>query len=1024
MANVIDRLGWVLDEVTHSLGSFFRQNVEAYCDLVTAELSSDSILVDHTGGLVSLIELSGVNSLSGAEETHHVIDRLVSSLGPMLKHHAYSLQVVFEYDPDPRTGKRLIDEHVFRLRRGAKRNGLENVEDILADTSSALGANCSFERVTLAVSTASRLLHPKRLKEERKEDAAEKVANLPMGNGTQNTHLSVGAIVDAHQAYVEQVLSELGISGMATRLLDAHEACYLIRQQIDPEATSHQWRAQLAGDSFYPTNTGRPDQAETDLMWSPLDRQLIPRDPEIDSLRTVTIGDRTYMPMLVEQCPVEPKPFARLFSSLRTSKTPYRISFRLQGDGLARNNMRNQVASSMIFAGSQNQRIRRAFKELEYFVKEKKGVVVGLAIDAVTWAHTDQSEQLRPRYNQLSSSLQAWGGAEVAEAIGAPMDGVTASVPGLRISSPSNNVCIPLEKALLMLPLMRPSSPWRTGNMLLRSTDGKLFPYRAYSKQQDAWISLIFAPMGRGKSVLLNALNLGLCLDESNSNLPMIRVLDIGFSSSGLISLLKEALPASRKHEALYQKLTMSAESAMNPMDTPLGCRRPLPGHMSYLVDLFALLATPLNADAPVDGITGIAQMVIDMAYTRYSDDKYAKPYGAGTEPAVDKALEKLGIGADADSTWWEIVDALSAAGETVTAHIAQSRAVPLLSECAALAKDPAVTNVYKGQSPTKEPMGDYFWRLITEAVNDYPILNAPTRLNFGAARVISLDLQEVAPRGGGKSARQTAIMYSVAMWVMSSEFFIGEDVISHIHPKYRDYHLARIERLKNSKKRLGADEFHRTEGQPQVRGMFTTIIREGRKFKVEVVLASQRHSDFDDTMIGLSSVRFVLGADVGAYEETAKRIGLGETAAQVMRNQLNGPTKGGSNLLASFNVKSSPGIYTHLLTNTQGARALWAFSTSSDDVQLRGRLYKRLGQEMAREVLSLHYPGGSVEKEVERRSAVLDTDNDYGDIAAVDHDPLKAIEEELVVDADRLREYRVKAHLNIVEHDHDEAVV
>ena len=93
-----------------------------------------------------------------------------------------------------------------------------------------------------------------------------------------------------------------------------------------------------------------------------------------------------------------------------------------------------------------------------------------------------------------------------------------------------------------MLPIVRPASPWDNGALLFRTPDGKPWPFQPGSSQQTTWIDLVYARPGSGKSVLSNALNLALCLSAGITRLPRIAIIDIGPSSSGLISLLKEAL--------------------------------------------------------------------------------------------------------------------------------------------------------------------------------------------------------------------------------------------------------------------------------------------------------------------------------------------------------------------------------------------------------------------------------------------------------------------------------------------------
>src|SRR5690606_34180337 len=111
------------------------------------------------------------------------------------------------------------------------------------------------------------------------------------------------------------------------------------------------------------------------------------------------------------------------------------------------------------------------------------------------------------------------------------------------------------------------------GGMLFRTPDGKVWPYQTGSNLTTTWFDLIFAQPGAGKSVLMNALNLSTCLNAGLSALPYVAIVDIGPSSSGLISLIKEALPLNRQHEAAYYRLQMSHQYSINPFDTQLGCR-------------------------------------------------------------------------------------------------------------------------------------------------------------------------------------------------------------------------------------------------------------------------------------------------------------------------------------------------------------------------------------------------------------------------------------------------------------------
>src|SRR3546814_11081246 len=73
------------------------------------------------------------------------------------------------------------------------------------------------------------------------------------------------------------------------------------------------------------------------------------------------------------------------------------------------------------------------------------------------------------------------------------------------------------------------------------------------------------------------------------------------------------------------------------------------------------------------------------------------------------------------------------------------------------------------------EMVVDVFQRMISTALREYPILTLPTRFDIGQSRVVSLDLDEVAPRGGGPADKQTALMYMLARFVLAKDFYLNE---------------------------------------------------------------------------------------------------------------------------------------------------------------------------------------------------------------------------------------------------------
>lgn len=523
-----------------------------------------------------------------------------------------------------------------------------------------------------------------------------------------------------------------------------------------------------------------------------------------------------------------------------------------------------------------------------------------------------------------------------------------------------------------MMPINRPASPWKRGAMLFRSPDGKPWPFQPGSSEQTTWIDLVYARPGSGKSVLSNGLNLALCLSAGITRLPRIAIIDIGPSSSGLISLLKEALPASKRHLVAYHRLRMTPDYSINPFDTQLGCRFPTALERSFLVNFISLLATPLGLTKAYDGMADLAGMVVDELYKTFSDDFNPTPYSKGIEEFVDTILEEIGFVQDSKSTWWEVTDALFSAGFIHEALLAQRYAMPLLADATSICRSPSIDDLYgKIVAPTGETLINSFSRMMSGAIREYPILSRVTAFDIGDARVVSLDLDEVAKSGGDSADRQTSVMYMLARYVLARHYYLTEESLSQVPAQYQLYHKTRITEIREDPKRIVYDEFHRTGKSAAVRDQVLIDMREGRKWKVQIALLSQAVDDFDSVMIDFATAIYIMDAGASqTVEKTCQIFGLSETAKIALKTRVHGPRQGGGTFLAQYATKN--GISIQLLTLTLGPIELWAFSTTVEDAAVRNRLYRHLGPAEARRFLACLYPNGSVAKEVEQRMNTL----------------------------------------------------
>ena len=284
------------------------------------------------------------------------------------------------------------------------------------------------------------------------------------------------------------------------------------------------------------------------------------------------------------------------------------------------------------------------------------------------------------------------------------------------------------------------------------------------------------------------------------------------------------------------------------------------------------------------------------------------------------------------------------------------------------------------------------FARMISSAVREYPIISQVTRFDLGDARVVALDLDEVARSGGDSANRQTAVMYMLARYVLARHYFLVEDNVTDMPEAYRQYHHARILEIREDPKRIVFDEFHRTAKAQAVRDQVVQDMREGRKWKVQVALLSQSLDDFDEVMVEFATSVFIMDAGPEqAVRKTAQIFGLSRTAEIALKTRVHGPRESGATFLAQFATKH--GLNTQLLTATLGPVELWALNTNSEDVFIRNHLYKKIGPRETRKVLSLLFPSGSAMKALE------DCYADYKDEGRLLDDDLKQSAMNLVID-------------------------
>ena len=980
-----------LDSLFIWLNSALKQNLADYSDLETAQ--DNYTMVAKDGSLLSIVRIDGYKSLINVEAFYEKISSPISSgLDPFFTKKGHMMQVWFSADPTK--SEKTVRNALNPSYETIKKLGLE-LEEILDERVKNLSSRANHEECYLVLWTRPTILGKGDGKQESARKKKMRQSQIAPTKYAQDPLAANSALQNDHTAFVGGITELLFSVDVACDVLTIHDAARAVRMSIDEEFTSPNWSASLPGDAISPNiRHERGKGEEWDIVWPKLSWQVCQRDADIVGKNLVEIGNKVYAPGYVDLLPKEVKEFDQLFATIGR-KFPWRICFTIEGDGLAAVASRALFASILGFTSADNRALNNGVTLLRRLKEEYSFTVVKIRIAFCTWGHKSNPGLVSTQLADLASIVEGWGGCMVSQVTGDPIAGFMSSSLGATYNSVATHSALPLEAASFIFPFSRPSSAWKQGSVLFLSPDQKLIPYQPGSTEQTTWIQLFFAKPGSGKSVLMNVTNLALCLAPGIERLPRIGIVDIGPSSSGLISLIREALPADKMYLAQYHRMRMTEEYCINPFDTQLGCRYPTSEEKAFLNNFVLLLVTDPNKEKPEDAMTGLVQAIIDDMYHRCSDRGVPKRYDHGVNRKVDEALVEIEARIDEKTTWWEVVDMLFEKEKPLEAAMAQRQAVPLLSDAASSAQDDKIRDIYSNVTvSTGETLIQYFNRSITAALIQYKVLGRPTVFDISEARVVSLDLDEVAKSGGVQADRQTAVMYMLARYILGKDFKLAIETINEMpYPpnmnipetipvaKYKKYHKKRIEDSKEDYKRLCFDEFHRTSKSHMVREQIIVDMREGRKWKLDVSLSSQRISDFDETMKSFATGIFIMdGGNEKDIKELIETFGMEDPAEQfyLSKGRVHGPRNGRPGVfMAKFFTNT--GKYTQLLSAHIGSIEMWALSTTAEDAAIRSRMYEKVGPSKARILLAKHYPRG-IAKIVEERKEAMKTTGSYTD--------------------------------------------
>ena len=973
-------------------------DIQDYCTLETAV--SEQSFTTSDGSFVSIFELKGIKKLISEKQQAQIAQDLYAKLKTSFKFPGHTLQ--FVYSKNPKRTKTAIKDMLFPYIKEA--NSMQmNVDFLFEEKINSLVNKTCYEDNYLVIWSRPTLIENS-IKKEKEELSKEYVKGDPYEKG-QRVNYNLKSLENKHISFLKILKRSLDDCQICYEHLKVYEASNVIKSSINSDLVSSEWSARLPFNSkdeegknfrdikiesengeIKPLNThgivmrkNEDDIAITPndisyFLYPNLKKQLIPCEFEHIDKEIIKVGENYISSMFIDIPQDKPTSFVN-FIKYVDIHTPFQISFKIEGGGLSNVTLKKALATIFTWVPMTNNRlIKDAIQYYQELELTNDDAITKNGISLNTWS--TKLDELQMQKNDLFKALQSWGSQTPLFTNDDPYEGFFNTIPAFFPKITGNNFLDVMETVLFNLPLNRQASIWKNGAIINKTQDGKIIPYNVHSTEQTTWGDATIAKPGSGKSVWANATNFSFCLKPKTSRLskgklPLIGIIDIGPSSMGLIYLLKSLLPESRQEEVLYHKMTNTINDAINIFDTQLGTRFPSQKQLTFLTSFLSLLLTPAGGSTP-ESISDMLMSIIKEMYVYFSDKKYPKMYNRNENSELDSLFAKKGIKPDGRS-WWNITDKLFDLGLLEEAKIAQRYAVPLLDDITSIAlKTESIKNRYsKPMMKTKENMLEYLTRVIGENISSYPLLNTVTKLDLDKARVISLDLNDVAPDGDEHAKKQCGIFYMLARNAVSKNMFIDETIYNILEKledskRYLSYHKERTEEILNTKKRLCYDEYHRTSGIEDFRSQVLQDLREGRKWNLSISLISQLINDFDDETLSLCTGKFVFsGGD--SYKEIVRRFDLNPEIADIVRTSLNGPTEEGVPFIAKFETKN--GDFTQYLYTYLSPIERWAYSSTREDSDIRNKCLSIFGLKNSLEILAKSFPSGSVTKVIDKLS-------------------------------------------------------
>lgn len=1014
-----DKILDTLDDLRRGIRGWLKADHTQYFSIATAHNSK--VLALYNGSLLSVIRIHGYMG----QYTPHQFHDLRAEWARFVRTNAndktasgFDLFWSYEYDPE---GMADFTREAKRTQiAAAARRGM-NISDICAEDAAIYGASCARETQLLLVVTHIDSL-PKADHKRAQKDALNDRKGMVKGIGSARRGVGLRALDAIHEQQVDKVLHFLENAkyGYAADRLNSYDALWAMRYSLNPATTSKGWRAKLTPKDMRlrptdavseatkkATGKSKPSADWTALMPPLISEQIVP-DPVLDLGNYVVIKDRIYAPLYVSELASEPEPLDVVLRMFYQRKLPVRIVYSLQANHSQANYWNRLFAGIFSFMSASNRQISTADNAMKYYM-EQNGAIFGYGLSITTWSKLEQffdketgrqlisTAVIQKRAHDVETLLQQWGGQQLSNTFGCSVEAVLSASPGFMIP-PQSPLAPQVEYDILtQLPLMRPARLWGPENAIwLRTSDGVLMPFQPMSSRQSSMLEIIMGGMGFGKSNWIAEHINYFATSPEFKEMPYIRGMDFGASSSGVIDMIQSSLPADKKHEAMFAYFSNKGDMVKCLADTRLQCRYPLEDHKSFLKNFFLIICGDhLIEKAGLQNIMTLLDVAIQRAYEhrdpRHPGSEVPIFRPATAHPEVKACIEKYGLDFEDETNYWEVVDSLVEVGirehddvAIKAAKIAQRDCSPLLQQFIF-----AVSSLEEQFKNTPSVDGIPFVMAVANAISNanrlFPCFSGKTNIDISESRVCVFDMSMVFGRDSGPGADfNRSAFFAAGLRLLTEDLFISlKETGTELRMRQEDmgltdatlaWHIRYLERQDQIKKVFWADELHRVG---KVKGAFSIIdsmAYEGRKYVVGMLLGTQMPDMFPPDILKLATSVLIFGASQSSENAAnmQKLFDLTDDERQIVESITKPNAEKGAEVFAIHKVDTR--VQRLKLHFVIGGIKRWAYATEGNERELRRQLYERgPSTDWARKVLASRVP--SLTAELARRKELSGND-------------------------------------------------